>query len=285
MAETGDAAFTHCRQLVAQADKVRYWATFYAPEDRRHALYALYAFDLELAAIAERVREPMAGEIRLQWWREVLEGKRGEEAAANPVAAGLLTALNQRSIAPEPLLRLIEARRFDVYDEPMATIADFEKYGRATTGAIFNVAARLLGGDGKETEEICAQAGLAQAYLNAMLALGRAVRGQLYLADEALGHYGADRRAIAAGAVTSELRAALAEMRLNARRNLSAARALLPHVSRNILPVLLPAALVMPTLARMERRNYDPLRPPQLLPLGQQWLIWRAARNPERIFG
>jgi len=35
----------------------------------------------------------------------------------------------------------------------------------------------------------------------------------------------------------------------------------------------------------MERRNYDPLRPPQLLPLGQQWLIWRAARNPERIFG
>ena len=284
MLRPGDAAFAHCRRLIAQADKVRYWASLYAPQDRRDGLFALYAFDLELAALRDRVREPMAGEIRLQWWREVLEGQRTEEAAANPVAAGLLSALQRHGIAAHPLLSLIEARRFDFYDEPIGTVGDFEKYGCATTGAIFNLAARILGDAEAQTEEICQQAGLAQAYLNAVRALGRGPRGQLYLPNETLGHYGADRETITADAATFELRAALAEMRLRARRHLSLAAVLLPHVRRQILPALLPAALIKPTLVRMERRGYDPLRPPQLSPLRRQWLIWRAARDPGRIF-
>lgn len=284
MAEIGDAAFAHCRRLIAQADKVRYWAALYAPQDRRDGLFALYAFDLELAALRDRVREPMAGEIRLQWWREALDGQRSEEAASNPVAAGLLTAMQRHGIAADTLLDLIEARRFDFYDEPMATVAEFEKYARATTGAIFNLAARILGSDGGKVEGICRQTGLARAYLDAMRALGRGPRGQLYLSGETLGHYGADREKIAAGTVTFELRAALAEMRLNARRHLGLAAALLPHIPPQILPALLPAALIMPTLARMERPGYDPLQPPDLSQLRRQWLIWRAAHDSRRIF-
>ena len=276
MANPGDAAFAHCRQLVAQADKVRHWATLYAPRERRDAMYALYAFDLEIAAVGERVREPMAGEIRLQWWREALEGRRGEEAAANPVAAALLAALQRHRVATERLLRLIEARRFDLYDEPIATTADFEQYARATGGAICHVAAQLLGVTDAQSKEISNEAGLAQAYLRAVEAPGRG-----YVPSEILGHYGAER---AAATTTVELRAALAEMRLNARRHLNRAAELLPDVPEQILPALLPAAVIKPALALMERRSYDPARPPRLSPPRQQWLIWRAARTPERIF-
>jgi phytoene synthase len=104
------------------------------------------------------------------------------------------------------------------------------------------------------------------------------------LPNETLAHYGADRETITADAATFELRAALAEIRLRARGHLARAAALLPNVPQQILPALLPAALIKPTLARMERRSYDPLQPPQLSPLRRQWLIWRAARDPGRIF-
>jgi phytoene synthase len=64
-----DANFEYCRNLVAETAKERYWASLYAPAEKRGALYALYAFDHEISRIGQAVREPMAGEIRLQWWR------------------------------------------------------------------------------------------------------------------------------------------------------------------------------------------------------------------------
>src|ERR1700685_3516728 len=83
-------AYDHCAQLVRTADWDRYIATLFAAAEHRNALYALYAFNVEIERVREMAREPLPGEIRLQWWSEVLRGERGEEAAANPVAAALL---------------------------------------------------------------------------------------------------------------------------------------------------------------------------------------------------
>ena len=94
----------------------------------RDALFALYAFNVEIARVRELAREPMPGEIRLQWWREVLAGERDGEAAAHPVAAALRDDACALSACAAPLLDLIDARAFDLYDEPMATLTDLESY-------------------------------------------------------------------------------------------------------------------------------------------------------------
>ncbi len=93
----------------------------------------------------EVAREALPGEIRLQWWSEVLGGERGGEAAANPVAAALLSAIERYALPASGLLDLIEARRFDLYDEPMATIADLEAYAKRTSSAVIALAAQILG--------------------------------------------------------------------------------------------------------------------------------------------
>jgi 15-cis-phytoene synthase len=278
-------AFAHCRQLVAQSDKERYWASLYAPANRRDGLYALYAFDLELAAVRERAREPMAGEVRLQWWREVLQGERAGEAAAHPVAVALTVTLQSYGIGVAPLSALVDARGFDLYDQPMGSVADFENHAAAISGAVLSVAAKILGVDGSRAEALCRETGLAVGYAGAMHELPRhASRGQLYIPKDILDHYDGDRAAILDGKPTFELRAALAEMRLRARRHLGLAAALLPYVAPEILPALLPVALIKPSLARMENRGYDPFRPRDIPLWRRQWLIWRAARDPRRIF-
>ena len=88
------ANFDHCSALVRAHDRGRYLATLFAPADRRDALYTLYAFNHEIVRVREAARESMPGEIRLQWWREVLLGEREREAAANPVAAANIFALS-----------------------------------------------------------------------------------------------------------------------------------------------------------------------------------------------
>jgi phytoene/squalene synthetase len=59
---------------VRAADPDRYFATLFAPPTVRPYLFAFYAFNAEVSRIAESVREPMLGAIRLDWWRETAEG-------------------------------------------------------------------------------------------------------------------------------------------------------------------------------------------------------------------
>ncbi|MDO8875451.1 MAG: squalene/phytoene synthase family protein, partial [Pseudolabrys sp.] len=141
----------HCAALVREADRDRYLAALFAPAERRDALFALYAFNIEISRVRDVAREPMPGEIRLQWWREVLSGERDGEAAAHPVAAALVAALMQHNIAPERLSAIIDAHTFDLYDDPLPTLDDFDNYAVMTQSALIDVAADLLGADRSET--------------------------------------------------------------------------------------------------------------------------------------
>jgi phytoene synthase len=99
-----------------------------------------------------------------------------------------------------------------------------------------------------------------------------------------MARYGAQAEDVFAGNATTELRAALAELRLRARQHLAAARGLAGAAPAAIMPALLPAALVKPALDRMERRRYRPFAPAELPQWRRQWKLWRAARSPSRMF-
>src|SRR3984957_6677907 len=58
--------------LVRHHDRDRFQTALFAPARDREALFALYAFNYEIARVRESVREPMLGQIRLQWWREAI---------------------------------------------------------------------------------------------------------------------------------------------------------------------------------------------------------------------
>ena len=279
-------AFAHCEGLVRAADKDRFLTTLFAPAEHRNALIALYAFNVEIARVREVVREPVAGEIRLQWWSDVLSGVGRGEVAAHPVAAALLASIARYRLPPERFKALIEARRFDLYDEPMATLADLEAYADGASASLIALAAQILAAGGEpDIGALSHHAGLAHALAGLLAAFPiHAARGQLFIPLEMLARH-ADRLDVKGGPATPQLRAALAELRLRARHHLGAAQQLLASVAPAVVPALLPAALAGPTLARMERRGYDPFVPVAIAPWRRQWLMWRAARRPRRIFG
>ena len=108
-------AYRHCEALVRAHDKDRFLAALYAPADRRPFLYALYAFAGEIARVQDRVREPMAGVIRLQWWADAIAGLRPEEAAGSPVMIALQDMARQTGLRIEPLVTAIEARQAELH--------------------------------------------------------------------------------------------------------------------------------------------------------------------------
>lgn len=272
-------AFAYCAELVRNADRDRYLATLFAPAEHRDALYALYAFNAEVARVREAAREPMPGEIRLQWWREVVIGERAGEAGANPVAAALLATIPRYRLPAASLTELIEAHRFDLYDEPMATVADLENYARATASAVIDLAAKILGA---AAQGIAEPAGVASGINNLLRAFPvHAARHQLYVPIELLQKHGVIPEEVFARQSSDSLSAALAELRGIARRHLAAARQRLSGLPPQALAAFLPVALVRPSLDRLERG--DVFAPAEIPPWRRQWQIWRAARNPARI--
>lgn len=135
-----------CADLVRRGDPDRFLATMAAPPPARRILFPLYAFNLEVARAPWMVSEPMIAEMRLQFWRDVVE-EMGQGAAprAHEVAAPLSEAL-PASAAPQ-LDALIAARRWDIYKDAFEDQAHFDAYLDATSGNLAWVAAQALGAD------------------------------------------------------------------------------------------------------------------------------------------
>lgn len=236
-------AFVHCENLLREDDKDRYLATLFAPAAVRPALFALYAFDLETAHVARRVREPLAGEIRLQWWYDALSGQIPDQATGNPVAAALLETVPRYNLPLERLLALLDARRSRLYEEPLAGLDVLQGFARQTAGAVFSLAAIILvGGENPQADRLADAAALA--------AVIDAEAGSHHYADNVL---------------------------LAARDSLSEARALIGSVPESALPAFLRLALANARLTLMERKV-----PTDIPQWRKQWILWRASKNLER---
>lgn len=128
-------------------DHDRYATAMFADPAHRGDLWVLYAFNLELSQIRTQVREPLAGMIRLQWWRDVVEGARREEAMRHPVGGPLLDLIQRRHLKVTDVHDLIDVRQHDLEPAPFATIAHWQEYGRRTSGGLARLAAAVLGGE------------------------------------------------------------------------------------------------------------------------------------------
>jgi len=279
-AEREHAAY--CQSLVRQADRDRYLATLFAPATARPHLFALYAFNVEVSSVRDRVSDPMPGEIRLQWWRDVLAGERDAEAAIHPVAAPLISAIERFSLSRAAFFNLVDARVFDLYDDPMPTMTDAEGYAGDTSSALLQIAAIILaGGEDPKTADAAGHGGVAYALTGQLRALPlHASRRQLYLAEDILGRHNVDPNRIFAGERSPELDDALAEIRFAARRHLAAARNALGEADKRALPAFLPLRLVEPYLAAMERPEFDPFRSfAEITPWRRLWSLWRASHR------
>jgi len=280
-----DESYRHCEQLVRAADKDRFLATLFAPADKRGPLFALYAFNREIAGVRDRAREPMPGEIRLQWWRDVLNGERAGEAAANPVATALIDTIGHFGLPVAPLLDVVEAHAFDLYDDPMPTLAALEAYGRKTEAAVFRLAARIIVDNDDGALALAAEhAGIACAITSILRSFARhASRRQIYVPLEPLERHGVRIEDVYAGRASPQLHAALAALRNEAWRHFAAFESALPQLPSDAMPAFLPAALVPGYLAIMERPGYDAVRSAVEVPQWRrQWALWRAARRYAR---
>jgi phytoene synthase len=279
--------YAHCEALVSAADKDRYLASLFAPAAARQHLNALYAFASEVARVRDAAREPLPGEIRLQWWRDVLAGEGRGEVSANPVAAALLDTVARCALPRERLIALIDAHAFDLYDDAMASLADLDTYAEHTSGTLFALAAQILGGTDRADAIVAAAAppaGIAYGVAQRLRTFpSDLARRQLFVPVDLLAQHGVTREEIEARQNAAGLRGALAALRDHARAAFGGFLAAAPDIPEACAPAFVVTALVPPLLARLDAAAADPFELVEMPQWRRQWGLWRAARRWPKV--
>ncbi len=267
--------------LVRQRDRDRYWSTLFASGARRPALLALYAFNAELNHILSSISEPMAGQIRLQWWRDVVDVATPGSRTGNPVADALSAAIIQHNLPKDRLIGMVDARIPAMFGEPPLNDKALKASLRDTEGAVFELAAAILGDGSASAREAAAYAGVAYGLTAMFIKLPfLASRQRAFLPSSYLESRGIDLAAIYRGETSESFAAALADLRGAASRALHQFRAKATDLDPSAWSAFLPLTLVKPYLRAMAAPDFDPLHTVVAIsPLRRFWRIWQAARR------
>lgn len=223
-------------EFVRRHDPDRFLTALFAPPDKRDALMTLYAFNHELARAREAVSEPPLALIRLQWWREVVEGEHRRHEVAEPLA----TALDAGCFRRDDLLAMIEAREAEA-EPAFETTRRWREYLHGGAGSLAVAAGYLLNAP---QPELLRALGIAYGVAGLLRSIGAHARqGRCLLPRDLLGRHGLTPEQVIAE--PSRARAAVAELSHEALQSLEPMR-----LPRHAIAAALPAVLARRDLRR-----------------------------------
>ncbi|RED51049.1 phytoene/squalene synthase family protein [Aestuariispira insulae] len=253
---------TACAQIAREKDKDRFLVALTAPASAQEYLFALIAFNHEIAKTRDSVSETMLGQIRLQWWREAIaecyEGKPRRHEVVQPMHEAISTCKLSR-----PLLEgLIDAREKDLSDSEPADIDALILYARNTGGILNELFAEALGCSEEVSKRAARQIGTAWALVGTMRALPFTLRQkQILIPTDLLEKYGVDRQDLLELRNPDTLKPAVREICQEATGLIRQVRKERSKIESKALPALHLASFAESYLGQLEKAGYDTYSP------------------------
>jgi phytoene synthase len=252
------AALSPLAAEVRRYDRDRFVTALFAPADKRESLYALYAFNAEVARIRELVTEPLLGEMRLQWWRDALATIYAGNDLAHPVAIGLAAAIRAHGLSRDRFERIVDARAADLVNGPPDSLATLIAYAHGTAAPLAALALEILGASGETAERAARPAGTGWALVGLLRAVPfHASAGRLFLPSDLLAEHGVAAEHVLAGKASANLARVAETLAGWAHRHLAHARAERFGLPRSARSALLTTTLAEIYLRRLARVRFD----------------------------
>jgi presqualene diphosphate synthase len=253
------------RQKVEAAGTSFYWAMRLLPHERRHGMYAVYAFCREVDDIADDPAMPPAAKLAaLAAWHAEIDAL----YAGRPqhlVARALDGPVARYQLRPSDFHAVIAGMEMDAAADIRAPdLATLDLYCARVAGAVGHLSVHVFGDQSEAAHEVAESLGRALQLTNILRDLDEdAGHGRLYLPREML-----ERHGIPAGAAPRDvlsdpaLPAACRELAAIAERHFVAAEAAMQRCSRRAMrPAAVMGAFYRAMLGEMRREGWrDPTR-------------------------
>ena len=281
------APAAYITDLVSKDDHDRFLTAVFAPQPAREGVMALYAFNAEVAKVRESVSENIIGQMKLQWWRDVVAaiydgGPEGNKVPqGNPVVEALAATIRGHNLSRVYFEALLDARARDMADESPADVNALEAYADGTSASLTNLVLEVLGARDDASRAAARHVGIAWALTGLLRAVlfhartNRFLLPQDLLAAENLTAHDLQERGNAA-----RISVVIAQIARIAAAHLDKARSYKKKVDKRALPALLPATLADQYLKGLARRKFDVFDPRHVLQRPAVLrLTWNAIRG------
>ena len=273
---------SYCGTQAYEHDRDRFLTTLFAPADRREALFALIAFNIEIAKTREVVSEALLGQIRLQWWRDAIGEIYSGAPRRHEVIGPLAEAVDRWHLDRRSFDTLIDAREDDLTETAPPTLAALEDYCARSSVPLIRLQLQTLGIAEGPAHEAALPLGTAWAMTGLMRAVPfHARQRRVYLPTAVVEEVAVEMGELFELRPHAGLAKAIERLVERAREHLDAGRRMARHAGRAALPPLMVAALCDGYLRAIERAGFDVfsdrVQSPDRL---RQWrLLWRSLRG------
>jgi len=274
-----DPNAAYCQKLVRDSDLDRYLSTLLAEKDTHRALFAIYAFDADISNIAGQVSEPAIGEIRLQWWHDEIDAVYGGSCDNHPIARELQPVVHQHDLPKHLFTRIIDAHRFDIYRDPMASVEELVKYQTDTATSITDLACRvLIGYDALEVQSLTDKAGIAWGLGKMLRTLPeQTARKQCFLPADLLSQNQLSSKNVLAREKAVGIRLVVRQILHVLEENLYQLRLKQGDLKKLVLPAFFPAGLADANLKKLTTTRANLLT--RTIPQSQLRMQWQLFKK------
>lgn len=264
---SNDTGLSFCGDDIKKNDYDRYLTCLFAKDDTvRENLFALYAFNQEIAKTAEVVSEPLTGMIRLQWWREAIEGIFEGKPRKHLVVEALARAVKDHGLKREKLDEFINAREFDLEDTVPQNLVSLERYVRKTSAELLGLATDITIEKSEQDKEaskvlgqVCRSMGIAWGLLGIIRATPfYAAKKRIYLPQDLINQHGLNTSTLFELKSSPELCEVTKVLTEAVKLHLGMARSLSGKIPKQAKSPLLLGILADQYIKRLESNNYDP---------------------------
>lgn len=267
----------HCLALLKQSAPDFYLADLLLNPRYSVEIVVLHAFHVEITNITLSGADHMAAQVRLQWWLEVVQGQRDEEAQGHPVARALLAVIGHHNLPVASFVAKLEAHIFDLYQDPMGDRGVFEAYCGETRSCLFQWAALVSGAEpSRGLADASGHAGVASGAVQVLENMARSqAMGQVFVPSDLLAAAGLSPAEFLTEATQKHeaVIVGLCDLATEHHQKASTALGHLPTQTRGVFKPLALLPLYIDRALRAPRDVFAP-RPP-LSQLRKQWALWR----------
>lgn len=255
-----------------QLDPDKYTACLYVPEEARNSIACLYLFDAEISRIPSLISEPMPGEIRLQFWRDILTHNREEDAG--PLGKALLETIKDNNLSAEVLYNYLNAKIFDLYNDPMPNMGSFEGYLGETQSAFLQLSALCLKAERSTTlADACGHSGMAIGVTKLLSQLAwHHNKRRIYIPAEILSAQKLNPESWLNDTPNNQHQLVINQMHDLAINHLKIAIDAASNLPKQVRSIFVPLSFVKPTLQIVKKRKLDVFKEPIFLgDIKRQW--------------
>jgi len=225
-------------------------------------VFAVRAFNVELARIQDIVSDPNIGRMRLQFWRDSLDNIYQGNPPQQPVALELAEATTEHKLTKRWFSRLMDGRDQNLNDRPYETINALEEHGENTVSSVLYLILECLGVKDVQADHTASHLGKAIGVVTLLRATPyHGSKGKVYIPNDIMIKYGVSQEDIIRGRTTQPVKDVTYDLASLAHTHLSTAKSLMSKAPKSALRSFLPMVPCQAYLTKIQQADFNIFHP------------------------